>query len=61
MIKAEARTVAQCIDEAAVLLVEALNAKSEEEQRRLLARMMLWADAARTVAIHNGATASAAI
>lgn len=60
MIEAEARTYAQCIDEAAGLLLEALNAKSDEEQRRLLARMMLWADAARTVAIHNGAMVSAA-
>jgi hypothetical protein len=60
MIQAEARTVAQCVEEAAALLVEAMNAKSHEEQQRLLARMMLWADAAKAVAVHNRAAPLAA-
>lgn len=53
MIQAEARTVAQCVDEATALLLEAVNATSDEEQQRLLARMLFWADAASAIASHN--------
>lgn len=60
MIQAEARTVAQCVDEATALLLEAVNAKSDEEQQRLLARMLFLADAARVLARHDRAVSAPA-
>ena len=58
MIQAEARTVAQCVDEATALLLEAMNAKSDQEQQRLLARMLLWADAAKVLSSRNKAASA---
>jgi hypothetical protein len=39
-------------------LLEAMNAKSDQEQQRLLARMLFWADAAEVVARHNKAVSA---
>jgi hypothetical protein len=50
------RTFSQCIEEATVLGAAALDAKSAEERQRLLARALLWVDAAKAMALHGSRT-----